>query len=477
MNNASMSNNVACRIKERSVALIVSIAALQVAGCAIMPKVLPVASVNTESKAGVVYSLPRTLITVDVPLKQVSRQPGILLPLRNVTDWENYAKTLRTKLGIEPHEIILTKYTKYSVVNDGVSIGTTAVPDKDATFYAEMQADGLQELKLDLTFGAKSILVKADVSATNQVLPLVGKVGETLIATAGKTLAIKAASVPFTDPAVTAAIDEIIDIREKRWDALNKPALDSAVVLLLLEELKQRETRLLANLVGTEEIKLWTLKAEIDPPQNAVGSISEILLKLHDGAGVEIASNGKNRSQSPFPTATNPNPFAPDVFEERSPTLPPNVIHPTPTTNAIALNLDPKPLLFQSNNFPKVSDGSLYYRVPRDATAEVTSYGASSKVISLKEVTIAQLGNIRQLPRRLGGVSGGYVVTLDDSTGGLKSISSTSKPLDAAAQFSALASKYAEKEKGDEELSSLERQKKLLEYQKAIKDLQAALAQ
>lgn len=439
--------------------------AVLLASCAVMPRTVPISAVTPAQKAGIIYSLPRTLVQVALPLKQSKRSPGDLLPTQG--DWTNYAEYLRRELGIEPHEIILQEYTAYSVV-DGSTIGTSAVPDQDATFYVETEAGGLEELKVDLTFGARGVLTKADVASTHHGLPLVGKIGESVVG-----LSTVGAFTFNPGSALQAIVAEIKTVRKSRDDALAKAAFDADVVRMYLEQLQARETKLLARLIGREETKLWTLQAEVDPrPTPAmVYPHSEIIIRLHDGAGVEI-TNGINRQLCPFPSATAPIATAPNEFEKNGPAVQPNWKAITPITTTIAFALALKAIPFNAASLPATGDGSLYYRIPADASASLTLSGRNTKSLAIQDLVIAQLGVIRQLPRKLGGVSGGYVITLDEATGALKSISTTSKPFDAGGQVTALANKFIEKEKVDEELTALERKKKKLEFEAAIRDLE-----
>lgn len=454
--------------------ILFALAAASVTGCAVMPRTKSIGQITPNDKPGIVYSLPRTLATVDVPIKQVARRPGDLLPAQ--PEWLPFAEYLRKELEIVPQEIILEKFDAYSVDADSSTIGSSAIPDKDATFYVQTEAGGLEELKLDLTFSSRGILTKAEMTSTNQTLPLLGKIGESALSLAG-LLAINPATATTTtfkpsDP-VVAVVKDIVEIRKLRDATLTKPALDVGVIQLLLESLKTRETKLLARLIGTEETKLWTLHAEVDPASTATSPLIETIVKVHDGAGLEII-NAKNKELSSFPSATGPSATAPSRFKKGPPSAAPVIENPTPSTTVLTFELTAKPMLLSYASLPSVSDGSLFYRVPRETTGILKLTSQSVSVIVQQDLLVAQWGVLQQLPRRLGGVSGGYTVTLDESTGALKALATTSKPFDAGAQISALTGKYIEKEKVDEELSALERKKKKLEFEKAIRDLENA---
>lgn len=460
--------------------LVALLFAMFLCGCAIMPKVIPIANVTQNNGPGVVYSLPKTLVAIDLPIKKTAHKPGDLLPANQV-DWPAYADHLRTHLSIQPHEIILEAYDSYELVSAEIATSTLAVPDPKATFYAAFQVGFLQELKLDLTFSGRGLLTKADVSSTNQTLPLLGKVAEAVISFAGIPKILNNSPKALTYTPLASASSEVKDvietinkIREKQDEIIFRQNLGNAdVVKLALEHLKARETVLLARLVGSEITKVWVLRAEIDPPANS--AVTTTLLKIHNGSGVEISSLGKNTDLCPFPRTTSPSARGRPRFDRAPPTtaLPPLVFANSQTTDVV-LDLTPKAPVFSHALIPTVSDGSLYYRVPGEATAVIRSTTPTATVHSQAEFVVAQHGSLQQLPRKLEGYSGGFVVTLDEATGGLKSLTATSKPIDTAAQFSTLAGKFIEKEKVDDEMASLERKKKKLDLEKSIRELEAA---
>jgi len=100
-------------------------------------------------------------------------------------------------------------------------------------------------------------------------------------------------------------------------------------------------------------------------------------------------------------------------------------------------------------------------------------------------VSFPQLGTIASLPSSTGSLKSNYVVGFSDSTGGIKKITYGSTAVDqnlvgsagtsAAGLLEARQASIEAKAKAKDELTQLERERKILEEKKAIRDLKKEL--
>lgn len=131
-----------------------------------------------------------------------------------------------------------------------------------------------------------------------------------------------------------------------------------------------------------------------------------------------------------------------------------------------------------------------YYRVPGRGVATLESvYGWTREELGRETLSIAQFGNTVSLPASTGGRRTKYAIDLFEASGGLKNFVMGSDALvkqqnvkdltdSAATIFQAAGEKREERRKANlppDELSELERKRKILEEKKKIQDLEKAL--
>jgi len=131
-----------------------------------------------------------------------------------------------------------------------------------------------------------------------------------------------------------------------------------------------------------------------------------------------------------------------------------------------------------------------YYRVPGRGVASLESvYGATVEELGRETLSIAQFGNTVSLPSSTGGRRTKYAIDLFEASGGLKNFVMGSDALvkqqnvkdltdSAATVFEAAGEKKEERRKANlppDELTELERKRKILEEKKKIQDLEKAL--
>jgi hypothetical protein len=133
-------------------------------------------------------------------------------------------------------------------------------------------------------------------------------------------------------------------------------------------------------------------------------------------------------------------------------------------------------------NLRQTGDRGFYYRIPARAIALLT-HGPNE--LGRGPLSIAQLGTVVSLPASTGGRRTKYDLELYEASGGLKNFSLGSSALiqqknidDVAAGASSLIEAKGERNKAKapaDELQQLERQRKILEEKKKIRDLEKEL--
>jgi len=131
-----------------------------------------------------------------------------------------------------------------------------------------------------------------------------------------------------------------------------------------------------------------------------------------------------------------------------------------------------------------------YYRVPGRGVASLESvYGATVEELGRETLSIAQFGNTVSLPSSTGGRRTKYAIDLFEASGGLKNFVMGSDALvkqqnvkdltdSTATVFQDAGEKREERRKANlppDELTELERKRKILEEKKKIQDLEKAL--
>ena len=126
------------------------------------------------------------------------------------------------------------------------------------------------------------------------------------------------------------------------------------------------------------------------------------------------------------------------------------------------------------DTLPATADGgSFYYRVPgRAQLALQLDGGPKSRFLAETTLLVAQFGQVRQLPRKLGGTTNSLTLALHPETGAIKKLSTTTSAADVKGAIESVGAKaggYLEaRQKADDELAQLQREHAKLKLQTEI---------
>ena len=258
---------------------------------------------------------------------------------------------------------------------------------------------------------------------------------------------------------------EIKDLRTERRNLLT--AERSSTTEAKLERLDAEITRLMTkNFVGSITPTPWTHTFSLNPPDlaatkkttpsGACTTTPQKLFEFHTEYGI-CAPSADLEVPVGFIATSCPMSAAVNVEVTRD---------ATDTFWSTIHNAKAKP--GAANGF--------YYRVP--ARAEI-SVCQNSKEIGRSEALVAQFGTIVALPTSTGGRTTRYDLTLHPATGALKSFKLTSDPLVTTASVDALGAAVVARETArdaeNDQLALAEREKKILEAEKAIRTLREEL--
>jgi len=428
-------------------------------GCAShLPAVRPIEKItNIESQKGVFYSLPKTVIRIEIPIIATSKKPGSLFANK---EWF-YEKA--ATVGLERNDITKEESTTYSIGKATVS--TISMPDENNTFFVKFDSKVFEDLSLTMNLSKAGLLESAKSDSTNRALDIGVKVFESVASIAGKFISLggKAPEESQMDDHIK-AINRILT---SRLDLITGTSgtitggLPAETLKLMLGELDKKEQELMNALRGTTTKKEWTAVFEFEPkPSNTEASKKKFedveieLLSISESDGIDKLSDYCiNYYSNPFGRKGNK---SQDLIK-------------------LKISAKPQPALIISPNDKNDLD-SFFYRIPLQANVELTKKG---KTFMAESVYIAQIGPIRQLPRKFSGKFGLLDLTFYTDTGSIQKFDAQTKAMEISDAVGRLGTSAADLTgkilTADDELTKLERKKNVLKLKKEIRDLEEGL--
>lgn len=423
-----------------------------------LPTVTPIEKVtNIKSQKGVFYSLPKTVIRIEIPIISTNKKPG---PLFVNKEWF-YKKA--ANVGLEEDDITKEKSTTFSIGKATVS--TISMPDENNTFFVKFDSKAFEDLNLTMKLSKTGLLESAKSDSTNRALDIGVKVFESAASIAGKfiTLGGKAPEEPEIDD----HINTINRILTSRLNLITGTAgtitggLPVETLKLMLIELDKKEQELMNALRGTTTKKEWTAVFEFEPkPKKTEGGKitfkeDEIkLLSISKSDGIdELSEYCINYYSNPFGRKEN---NSQDLIKLR-------------------ISAKPQPAL---EIFPNDKDdsGSFFYRIPLQANVELVK---NDKPFMTENVYIAQIGPIRHLPNKFNGKFGLLDLIYYTDTGSIQKIDTQAKAMEISDTVGRLGTSAADLTgkilTADDELTKLERKKNILKLKKEIRDFEEEL--
>ncbi|MDJ0838121.1 MAG: DUF4831 family protein [Acidobacteriota bacterium] len=287
----------------------------------------------------------------------------------------------------------------------------------------------------------------------------------------------KEALEPMERLAVSKVTKELADLKKKRqfiqYGLTTMANMDKDALEFLLEGIDKEIANLMQQLTYKKTTATWNAQFEIAPNSLTDGSLSQSvnLFAIDSKQGVVVLAGNMLLNSSPKGF----------VVKEYGSFSKPEVV-------AVQVNADPKETINQMVKGHNISltrkKTGFFYRVPLfgeglvvQGKMEGQNFKAK-KTLARSEVALPQLGQERWLPYRTGSwLKSSYTFTLDPITGGITSLVASSDALNPAmvdsisGAYTTIQDAKAAKSAQEDKLAVLQREKSLLELEKAIAEL------
>lgn len=433
------------------------------------------ASAARLPSSAVYYALPRTVITVSVPITKISRAT----PRCNTASYKDKLESL----GISTTGA--SKSPTYQLGEP--QLASRVEQDPEHMYAIELDENAVTANKRGFELSERGFLTSSSLESANKAPDLAIKTVEVAAGIVGKLVGLGAPLMPSQDPKAQApeaqrceqALTQIHDIRRYRLDLVRGNAQTNGTpkdtLALMLEELNAMEKSLVAEFTGAPTLQQGTITCEIRPKSRAAASShpeeSLTLFELVESRGLRNVSQGCYHTDSFREDTTQPDGKSQVVSVEL-----------TAVSTDLAISAE------KTQRSPDNPSG-LVYRIPAEAIVRylveernpAEKDAVKRRVATRTQLDVAQYGAVAYLPgeAEVDSVSAMYSVKLSPTLGGLVSLSSSTTPLApetvsaASTSVGAVIDATRADEKG--EMEALEQQKKRLELRRDIKKLEEEL--
>lgn len=411
--------------------LLCCLAGTIVYGCAPRHPVHWIEKGGPPKKNGVYYALPRTVVTVEIPVTKTTLKQG-----------PYYIRAAEN--GIQVPKSLEKKETSISYRLGVPKITTDAEPDPDNVYLVEIKGGWLKNRDLKVATTEQGLITSAHSKAEDKTVDFVVKA----IGAAAKIYAASF-SAPVTDALgskkkimskgtdkekfegwAKLIADRIHEIRAARLrllgggmgsgpSSLTNEALDRA-----LTELAVIEEELMSNF-RTRSVASWTAVYTCAP----------------EGIETNGPTNGSTYGATNWPTNCTQTLFS---FGAKSGLAPGKGVPDIPEaftkgdgSSRVAVRCSiTRPHDQFADRVRKPDKGwrrgsghGFFYRIPGIGNVAVTK---GSHMLATNEISVAQYGAVASLPPGVRSTSSNFVVEFHESTGSLKTVQVTSQSLDPA---------------------------------------------
>lgn len=468
---------------------------------------------NSQCKRydGIPYVLPRTALKVNIPvITQVKTEGDFVKEARKIfeikkgCEWDEKSekkcdeKGFHDELGSNATCIPLLKikaaeqgidinshgsYGGADVIKNKigeVSLSTEALPDPSQLYYVEVKGGKFEKRGLDIAFSPNGVPSEINTSAENKTVEFVAK-------TVGSALGLLTKLGSPNNAITTSAVGNACEMDKSDYRFLITRSLETLDYIKTFPATRQNLLSGSNTAVAKDnlEFRLKELDATFDGAMAWFEGEKKTTTKNYDATllpaqnDIEIPIALFNKTCGLYRVED------PDEILALT-TIPKPKEDCTSGTNAnIKAILSTPPHLRNASLPTRIANSldtasaqrGIYYRVP--ATSRI-SILADTEDLLVKDVAIAQLGEIASLPAETGSSSVTYKVTLDPVTGMLLKVSimSDAANTSAAKDFIDPVADYLKaRETSRDELTQLQREEAILKAKKSIKDLKDSLGQ
>jgi hypothetical protein len=341
---------------------------------------------------GIVYALPRTAFDVVFSVTRTDLEKPLCYGQYGDTD----RKKVWERLELNETPIENSARTLFSLGK--ATLTTAVIPDPDAVFVVRVP-EGKGSASLQLTLGPDGTLGGLQAEATDPALAITSRALEVVGTLAGKVIRFGAATPELTDASdCDEKVDEYEDLQQELIQLRSQPTpFPKDTVLLYQGEIRAEMAKIQALFLGQPKVTLGDIVCRISP--NGEGTSPVLSLDIKHG----------------FSSGLNVRCAMPKGFESRTAPAPSSIS----VSLTIALADSTIHAAYAASTQSENGESGFFYRDPARAYVSLEGPPSVRSVPAL--MTVAQLGQIRSLPR-VQGSNPSLSVELYPDTGAIKSV-------------------------------------------------------
>ncbi len=472
--------------------LILSVIAIALAGCAKTTTVYRLENGETakrlgEKKRGVHYFLPRTVITIQGTVTEVTKTRGAYCYKDGETEegdiTKNSFKELLDTMGIQFDEKKIVTVGGVTHRIHDVSTTVSAEPDCSQAFFVELEGGLMTERSLTLKLGQLGVMASADAKAADRSFAIsmalakqtVGLAGAVLLAGPGGT-GSKGGSLLDQAKAEAEQYNALRNDYEQFVSGKNTvvTAMQSEVFTSIKKQYEDRLKAIKEEFLGETKEGGKPFKVVLRPAaptEDGENVRIPLFTVTSEGLVGTDSSDGSLKIKClPFSGATGGSMEC----------IVTAVLSPAPGTTAALKLLRPlaeaqQPKMDACGN---AEPTGLCYRAPVKYTLTLEGLGKDEK--DQGDLVIAQFGPVLSLPRRMNLLGGDSKIVYHQDTGAIEELTVSSKSLDVSGASSLMetaTSTITKVKAQDETLGKLQQQYDILKLKAGIKGFEAELAE
>ena len=431
----------------KSKALILSTLVISLTACVSTVPVYNVKSSNCpDEKQGLYYALPKTVVTADIVVSLTQIKAGPFYDL---------SKEL---LGIESEK----NSKEYKI--EEIKLGSYSVVDSSEWYFVDLSKNGLfKKVSITTTLAENGTISSASAEAENKTLDYTM---QTITFAAG----IAAKFIPFTS-AGGSPVPQNNMLPEKGAKSPKGPVMlthrDSGLLLISkIQDLQVKRTNLITN--GESEIAADALQIMLKEIDTAIEGLMENFVGTKIVKKTTLHFDQEHISEKMlFNFSTKDGIFGLPASMNINKAFVTTVASGDPITLHF-VNQQSIPAVMKTQSTQSSKSG-FYYRIPVNTTVQVLK---GNVVLNQADILIAQNGVTKSLPAKAGGGKNKYELKYDPKSGALLEIKVNGEPISAETinKITETGNTIMETIKPDE-LGELEKERKILEEKKKIKEL------
>lgn len=411
------------------------------------------ADTSKAKESGIYYSLPKTILTIEIPVTKVSWKMGRYFNKNAELSRGKHEQLKKLKGSHKDSTLIF--YELGDIIISG-----HPVPDMSKVYFSTLKTSPLKNRKLTFVMNDLSVLQSADVLNEDKTFDIITQSISSIASLAGVVMGVSKSSEDGTDTIKiheNLLLKKLQTIRQSKFDLFTSPHVNSESVLnKQLSELEKMEAAIISEFTYFEEKKTSIFKVEI------------ILSKADANKTIPLF---KFTPESSIKFYQDTNLGYKNLYLNKG-------IKYLPDTSTDKTTFSLKIVTTVDQLYSKVGSSStikgIAYNIPAKTQLSIVE---NEKPIAVANMLIPQFGKVAQLSKKL---STAYI-ELDPLTGSLRKVIAERKGLSpdqikaaggAIETTAGLVVKKSETAQLEEEAKKLELKEKILKLNQSIDSLQ-----